>query len=180
MLHADFIPFTTSGKTWLPAGQPRTTTLLDWAHASSASAEPELALTRAQARCLLASLCGLHCVPMDAALLTEQLVPPISLGKVMALLPALGIEARVLQPKQLVAALQPGRVLQVGLQKGVGTGAPLLISCQAPGRSHEGRNGSSYAWMSIAASADRGRHHGSALQHNSHTLGDCQISPLAP
>jgi hypothetical protein len=56
---------------------------------------------------------------MDAALVTQQLVPPISLGTVMAMLPALGIEAQILQPKQLVHALQPGRLLQVGLQKGV-------------------------------------------------------------
>jgi hypothetical protein len=96
---------------------------------------------------------------MDAALVTQQLFPPIRLGTVMALLPALGIEAQVLQPKQLVRALQPGRLLQVGLQKGVGTGAPVLVSCQAPGRSHEESNGSAYAWMSIAAPADPGRHH---------------------
>jgi hypothetical protein len=157
MLHADFIPFTTSGKTWLPAGQPRTTTLLDWAQASSASAEPELALTRAQARCLLASLCGLHCVAIDAARLTQQLVPPISFDKVTDLLLEIGIEAQVLQPKQLVAALQPGRLLQVGLQKGIGSGAPLLVSCQVPGLCHGERNGSAYAWVSIAESSDRGR-----------------------
>ena len=119
MLHTDFIPSATPGKTWLPAGQPPRVTLLDWAHASSANVEPDQTLTRAQARCLLASLCGLHCVPMDAALVTQQLVPPISLGTVMAMLPALGIEAQILQPKQLVHALQPGRLLQVGLQKGV-------------------------------------------------------------
>ena len=167
MLHTNLIPFTAPNKTGLPADQPPMISLADRAHASSACAAQELALTPAQAVCLIASLCGLHGVPMDAALLTQRLVSPISLDQVVALLPTLGIEAQVLQPKHLLDALQPGRLLQVGLHSAFGNSttlathegasAPLLLSCESPAVPQDDSHRLAYAWVSIAETSDRGR-----------------------
>lgn len=119
-----------------------------------------LALTLTQARLLVASLCGLHRVPMDPAMVTARLAPPIRLDQVMALLETLGIEARSPQPRRLVDALRPGALLQVGPLAPMGAGAmsadcdgtptPLLVSCQSPGHGQDGRKNFAYAWVALA------------------------------
>lgn len=119
-----------------------------------------LALTLMQARLLIASLCGLHRVPVDPAQVTARLAPPIRLSQVMALLETLGIEARAPQPRRLVDALRPGALLQVGPMAPTGTGAtsadgdgtptPLLVSCESPGHCHDGRQTFAYAWVALA------------------------------
>lgn len=120
----------------------------------------DLALTLKQARFLVASLCGLHRVPVDPALVTERLPPPIRLDKVMALLATLGIEAQALQPRRLVDALQPGARLQVGPMVRIGLAAtladpddaatPLLVSCETPGHGQGDNKSQTYAWLSLA------------------------------
>src|SRR3990167_1797019 len=91
-----------------------------------------LALTQTQARLLVASLCGLHRVAVDPALVTVRLAPPIRLDQVMAFLETLGIEARALQPGRLVDALRPGALLQVGPTARFGLGATVADCDGAP------------------------------------------------
>lgn len=134
-------------------------------HFTSASAAPDLALTLTQARLLVASLCGLHRVPMDQKLVAERLPPPIRLGTVVAFLATLGIEARALQPRRLVDALRPGSLLQVGPLTSMGVGAtladpngaptPLLVSCGTSAFGWRGSPSLTYAWVSSAAGSRR-------------------------
>lgn len=138
---------------------------LSRSHARSASAAPDLALTLTQARLLIASLCGLHRIPMDQSQVAQRLPPPIKLGAVMAFLGTLGIEARALQPRRLVDALRPGSLLQVGPLMRIGVGAslanpdgaptPLLLSCETPSLCRRDGRNLTYAWVSSAATAHR-------------------------
>ncbi|MDP2371436.1 hypothetical protein [Rhodoferax sp.] len=145
-------------------GPASTVSLLTRPPSRSARGAPDLALTLTQARLLVASLCGLHRVPMNAALVAERLPPPVRLGKVMAFLATLGIEARALQPRRLVDALRPGSLLQVGPQARIGFGAtladpdgastPLLVSCETPGLGRGDGKSLTYAWVAIAGTSN--------------------------